>query len=76
MDNNNIFLEGKSYLENKEYKIYGENISIKLKEEISSSNKPVKVINSIGTLYAQGFQNLDNEGIIKFEGEVEFFIDE
>ena len=76
INDNNIFLEGESYLENKEYKIYGENISIKLKEEISNSNKPVKVINSMGTLYAQGFQNLDNEGIIKFEGEVEFFIDE
>ncbi len=76
INDNNIFLEGKSYLENKEYKIYGENISIKLKEEISNSNKPVKVINSMGVLNAQGFQNLDNEGIIKFEGEVEFFIDE
>ncbi len=28
VDDNNFFLEGKSYLENKEYKIYGENISI------------------------------------------------
>ena len=50
INDNNIFLEGESYLENKEYKIYGENISIKLKEEISNSNKPVKVINSMGTL--------------------------
>ena len=28
IDENNIYLEGKSYLENKEYKIYGKNISI------------------------------------------------
>ena len=30
IDDNNIYLEGKSYLENKEYKIYGKNITIKL----------------------------------------------
>ena len=30
VDDNNIYLEGKSYLENKEYKIYGTNISINL----------------------------------------------
>ena len=39
IDNENIYLEGNSYLENKEYKIYGKNISIKLKEEISISNE-------------------------------------
>ena len=58
IDNENIYLEGNSYLENKEYKIYGKNISIKLKEEISISNEPVKVINSMGTLKAKGFKNL------------------
>ena len=71
-----IYLEGKSYLENKEYKIYGENISIKLGEEISNSNNPVKVINSMGVLKAKGFKNLDYEGIIIFKGEVEFVINE
>ena len=64
-----------SILENKEYKIYGENIFIKLKEEISNSNEPVKVINSMGVLKSEGFKNLDNEGIIIFKGEVEFLID-
>ena len=33
----NIYLEGDSYLENKEYKIYGKNIFIKIKEEISNA---------------------------------------
>ena len=75
IDENNIYLEGNSYLENDEYKIYGENIYIKLKEEISNSNKPVKVINSMGVLKSKGFKNLDNEGIIIFKGEVEFLID-
>ena len=74
IDNENIYLEGNSYLENKEYKIYGKNISIKLKEEISISNEPVKVINSMGTLKAKGFKNLDYEGKIIFEGEIEFLI--
>ena len=74
IDNENIYLEGNSYLENKEYKIYGKNISIKLKEEISISNEPVKVINSMGTLKAKGFKNLDYEGKIIFEGEIEFVI--
>ena len=74
IDNENIYLEGHSYLENKEYKIYGKNISIKLKEEISISNEPVKVINSMGTLKAKGFKNLDYEGKIIFEGEIEFVI--
>ena len=75
IDEDNIYLEGNSYLENKEYKIYGENIFIKLKEEISNSNEPVKVINSMGVLKSEGFKNLDNEGIIIFKGEVEFLID-
>ena len=74
IDNENIYLEGNSYLENKEYKIYGKNISIKLKEEISISNEPVKVINSMGILNAKGFKNLDYEGKIIFEGEIEFVI--
>ena len=59
-DDNNIYLEGKSYLENKEYKIYGKNILINLNEEVSNSEEPVKVINSMGTLNAKGFKNLDN----------------
>ena len=75
IDENNIYLEGNSYLENKEYKIYGENIFIKIEEEISNSNDPVKVINSMGILKSKGFKNLDNEGIIIFKGEVEFLID-
>ena len=75
IDDNNIFLEGNSYLENKEYKIYGKNISIKIEEEISNSNDPVKVINSMGKLKAKGFENLDYESTIIFKGEVEFIID-
>ena len=75
IDDDNIFLEGKSYLENKEYKIYGSNILIKIAEEISNSNDPVKVINSMGKLKAKGFENLDYESTIIFKGEVEFIID-
>ena len=69
---NQIFLEGKSYLENKEYKIYGEDIEIKLDEEVSSSQKPVQVINSMGTLNAQGFKNIDSENKIYFYGNIVF----
>tara|TARA_B100000886_G_C20369194_1_gene468734 strand:+ start:606 stop:1034 length:429 start_codon:yes stop_codon:yes gene_type:complete len=74
VDENKIFLEGKSYLENKEYKIYGNNISINIINEISSSEETVKVINSMGTLKANGFKNLDYDGKIIFFGEVEFVI--
>ena len=74
IDDNHIYLEGKSYLENKEYKIYGKNITIKLNEEISNSNEPVEIINKMGLLKAQGFKNYDNDGKIFFEGEVEFVI--
>ena len=74
VDDNNIYLEGKSYLENKEYKIYGKNISIDLSREISDSSEPVEVINKMGLLKAQGFKNLDYDGKIFFEGEVEFVI--
>ena len=74
VDDNNIYLEGKSYLENKEYKIYGTNISINLIEEVSNSDEPVKVLNSMGTLQAEGFKNLDYDGKIVFFGEVEFDI--
>ena len=74
IDENNIFLEGKSYLENKEYKIYGKNIKINLSHETSNSNEPVEVINNMGLLKAQSFKNHDYEGKIFFEGEVEFVI--
>ena len=74
IDEDNIYLEGKSYLENKEYKIYGKDISINLSEEISKSNETVEVINRMGLLKAQGFKNLDYDGKIFFEGEVEFVI--
>ena len=74
IDENIIYLEGKSYLENKEYKIYGKNISIDLNKEISDSNEPVEVINRIGLLKAQGFKNHDYDGKIFFEGEIEFVI--
>ena len=74
IDEDNIYLEGDSYLENKEYKIYGKNISINLSEEVSKSDENVEVINSMGLLKAQGFKNLDYDGKIFFEGEVEFVI--
>ena len=74
INENIIYLEGKSYLENKEYKIYGKNISINLSKEISDSNEPVEVINRMGLLKAQGFKNHDYDGKIFFEGEVEFDI--
>ena len=74
VDEDYIFLEGKSYLENKEYKIYGRNISINLSKEISKSDESVKVINKMGLLKAQGFKNLDYDGKIIFKGGVEFVI--
>tara|TARA_Y200000002_G_scaffold362852_1_gene350318 strand:+ start:1304 stop:1729 length:426 start_codon:yes stop_codon:yes gene_type:complete len=72
INENNIFLEGKSYLENKDYKIYGYNIYIDMANEISESKSNVKVINSMGTLDAKGFKNLDAERKIYFKGKVEF----
>jgi len=72
IDEDNFFLEGKSYLENDEYKIYGEDISINLNEDISHSKKSVQVINSMGTLDAKGFKNIDSEGKIYFDGIVIF----
>ena len=72
IDDNNIYLQGSSYLENKKYKIYGSNISINIEKEISLSDQSVEVINSMGTLNAQGFKNFDTEGKIIFEGKVTF----
>ena len=76
VDDDNIHLEGKSFLENKEYKIYGKNISINLSKEISNSIEPVEVINKMGLLKAQGFKNLDYDGKIYFTGEVVFVINQ
>ena len=72
IDEDNFFLQGKSYLENNEYKIYGEDISINLNEDISHSKRSVQVINSMGTLDAKGFRNIDLEGKIYFDGVVIF----
>ena len=76
IDDQNIDLIGESYLENDEYKIYGENISINLADEISYSDEAVQVINKMGTLKAEGFKNLDYEGKIFFSGAIEFIINE
>ena len=72
IDDNNIYLQGSSYLENKKYKIYGSDISIDMEKEISLSNQNVEVINSMGTLNAQSFKNFDSKGKIIFKGEVTF----
>ncbi len=72
IDEDNFFLQGKSYLENSEYKIYGEDISINLNKDISHSKKSVQVINSMGILDAKGFRNIDSEGKIYFDGIVIF----
>jgi hypothetical protein len=72
IDDENFFLKGKSYLENKNYKIYGEDISISLKQNTSFSKKPVKVINSMGTLRAKSFKNIDSEERIYFDGQIFF----
>ena len=72
IDDNNISLEGISYLENSKYKIYGSNIFIDLENDVSSSKDDVEVINSMGILNAEGFTNLDSEGKILFKGEVTF----
>lgn len=74
VDENNIYLEGKSYMENKEYKIYGGNIYINIDEEVSKSDEDVKVINDMGILNAKGFENQDHESKIIFKGEVNFVI--
>ncbi len=72
IDEDHFFLQGESYLENNEYKIYGENIFINLIEDITHSKKPVYVINSMGTLNAKGFRNIDSESKIYFDGNVIF----
>ena len=72
IDEKNIYLEGESFLENRNYKIYGNNISINMEDGVSSSDNKVKVINSKGVLEAQGFKNLDSEGKIFFKGKATF----
>ena len=76
VDDNIIFLEGKSYLENEEDKIYGKNISMDLSKEISKSDESVRAVNKMGLLKAEGFKNLDYDGKIIFKGGVEFVINE
>ena len=72
INDSKIYLEGKSYLENDDYKIYGSNIAINLENSVSESNYNVEVINSMGVLNAKGFKNMDLEGKILFYGDVIF----
>ena len=72
IDDNNISLEGISYLENSKYKIYGSNIFIDMENDVSSSKDDVELINSMGILNAESFTNLDSEGKILFKGKVIF----
>ena len=76
LDEYNIFLEGSSYLENDVYKIYGRDISINTNSEVSSSEMPVEVVNSMGTMNANGFKNIGVEGKIYFLGESKFTFNE
>ena len=72
INENEFFLQGESYLENDDYKIYGKDISINLTDEISHSKSDVQVVNSMGILTAEGFKNIDSEGKIFFDGIVIF----
>ena len=72
LDEYNIFLEGSSYLENDTYRVYGKNISINTKSEVSTSEMPVEVVNSMGTINANGFKNIGIEGKIYFLGDSKF----
>lgn len=70
-----LLLQGSSYLENENYKIFGYDITIDLNTEISTSNSFVEVINSIGKMQAEGFNNNDLEGKIFFYGDAIFEFD-
>ena len=70
-----LYLEGSSYLENKNYEIIGSNITINIDAESSYSNSPVKTINSMGEMNAKGFKNNDLEGKIFFIGSAVFKFD-
>jgi len=72
INDSKIYLEGKSYLENDDYKIYGSNIAINLENSVSESNYNVEVINDMGVLNAKGFKNMDLDGKIIFYGDVIF----
>ena len=72
INENEIYLQGKSYLENKDYKIYGSNIFIDMNNEISKSNYKVEIINSMGVLKSEGFKNIDSQGKIYFNGITTF----
>ena len=76
LNEDNIFLEGSSYLENKVYKIYGVDIYINTKSEVSYSDQPVEVINSSGKMNSNGFKNVGAEGKIYFLGESKFIFNE
>ena len=76
LDDFNIFLEGSSYLENDAYKIYGKDISINTKSEVSSSDMPVTMVNSMGEMNANGFKNIGVKGRIFFLGESKFIFHE
>jgi len=71
-DENNIYLEGISYMENKTYKIYGKDIKINISEETSSSDQPVEVVNSMGTMNSESFKNQSKIGKIFFIGSSTF----
>lgn len=67
-DDSNIYLKGVSYLENESFKIYGYDIQINTQTEISFSDQPVKMINSMGKMSSQGFNNIATEKKIYFLG--------
>lgn len=67
-DDSNIYLKGVSYLENDFFKIYGYDININIQTEISSSDQPAEMINSMGKMNSQGFNNIATEKKIYFLG--------
>ena len=75
-NDNNIFLEGVAYLENDKYKIYGKDINLDIKSEVSYSEKSVEVVNSLGKMNSIGFKNFAGEGKIIFYGQSKFIFHE
>ena len=76
INDDKTLLIGNTSLQNNEYKISSQNVTVDSQNKITSSSDKTQTINDQGTLKSEGFEYDQNTDIIKFNGESEFYSNE
>ena len=76
INDDKTLLVGNTSLKNNEYEISSKNVTVDSENKITSSLDKTETTNHQGTLKSEGFEYNQDTGIIKFNGESEFYSNE